>query len=305
MKNYSLLTFIMPIVILLFSIIWVGYSIVVKNILSKDIVFSFTALSAAFVMFGLNIAFSLKEEQSQHVVRPHIIITDDNIIDVLSYQITKPNFLVFNNEELSTAINIVKLKESLYTQTPDRELAYKNQLITFLKICTLGQILSSYPDWQEQKQKFKYSESTSFNNTKEGAGNNTYFSIEQLDKLMNIEGFTFNGKIGLINGLTLPPDTQININNDNIIIDNPFLTIKINFEIENGFNKATPTYTNGSMMFYHSGTKSDVINIQSNIVMNVTMKKQRSGSAEKTKYSKWVNEFYQKLHSGFDLLSGS
>lgn len=128
MKSYSLLTFITPIIILLFSIVWVGYSIVAKNILSKDIVFSFTALSAAFVMFGLNIAFSLKEEQSQYVVRPHIIITDENIIDVLSYQITKPNFLVFNNEELSKVINIDKLKESLYTTISDRELEYKDQL---------------------------------------------------------------------------------------------------------------------------------------------------------------------------------
>jgi hypothetical protein len=122
---------------------------------------------------------------------------------------------------------------------------------------------------------------------------------------MGIEGFTFSGKTGRINGLTLPPDTQIDINKDNVIIDNPFLTINIHYEIENGFHKATPTYTNDSMMFYHSETKSDVINIQSNIVMDVTMKKQRSGSAEKTKYSKWVDDLYQKLHGGFDLLSGS
>lgn len=267
--------------------------------------FSFTALSAAFVMFLLNIAFSLKEEHLQYVIQPHIIITDDDIIDVLSYQLTKPHFLTENNEEISEVIDIKKLKENLYSTDSNRDFQYKDQLIDFLKLCTLGQIVEAYPDWQEQKQIFKYSQTTSFNNTKEGAGNNSFYSIEQLDKILNIKEFTLNGKVGFTDGLTLPPDTKITTEKDSITIDNPFSTINLYFEIGNGFNKATPTYKNNMMMFSHSNTKSDVINIQSNIVMDVTMKKQRSGSSDKFKYDNWVQEFYHKLHGGFDLLSGS
>ncbi len=99
--------------------------------------------------------------------------------------------------------------------------------------------------------------------------------------------------------------TTLKNTEDSITIDNPFSTINLYFEIGNGFNKATPTYKNNMMMFSHSNTKSDVINIQSNIVMDVTMKKQRSGSSDKFKYDNWVQEFYHKLHGGFDLLSGS
>lgn len=287
------------------TIIWVGYSIVMKNILSKDIVFSFTALAAAFLMFVLNIAFSLKEEHSQYIIQPHIIITDDDIIDILSHQITKPSFLIFNRDEISKTINIKKLKENLYTTGSNRNSDYKNQLIDFLKICTIGQIVNSYPDWQEQRQTFKYSQSASFNNTKEGAGDNSFISIDQLNNILNIRDFTLNDMVDFTNGLTLPPGTRISSNKDSIIIDNPFTTINIHFEIENGFNKATPIYKNNTMMFVFTDTKSDVVNIQSNIVIDVSMKKQRSGNPDNVKYSKWAQELYKKLHNGFDLLSDS
>lgn len=287
------------------TIIWVGYSIVIKNVLSKDIVFSFTALSAAFLMFVLNIAFSLKEEHSQYIIQPHIIITDDDIIDILSYQRTKPSFLIFNRNEISNVIDVKKLKENLYSTGSNRDFDYKNKLIDFLKICTIGQIANSYPDWQEQKQTFKYSQSVSFNNSKEGAGNNSFITIEELNSILNINAFKLNDMVGHTDGLTLPPDTKITSNKDSIIIDNPFTTVTIHFEIENGFRKSTPSYKNNMMTYVFSDTKSDVLNIQSNIVINVTMKRQRSGSPEKIKYSKWSHELYQKLHSGFDLISGN
>ena len=44
--------FVAPMIVLFIAIVWIGVTVVGKNVNAKDLVFSYTALAAAFVMFS-------------------------------------------------------------------------------------------------------------------------------------------------------------------------------------------------------------------------------------------------------------
>lgn len=303
MKGLSFFGFVAPMIILLVVIVWIGITIVGKNINAKDLVFSYTALAAAFVMFSLNLWFSLTNEESVHLVQPHLILSSE-CVDVYSELPMKSDFVVFNREKLTSALNLSKTVKGIGVPklTDDESAALKRNLAEFLRISVVGHLLSEYPDWNPKIRAFRGSQHIQFNNSREGAGKNSYYSVEQLKTSLKlkISDFDLSEAVGMINkGLTLPPKTVVTTTGEDVIIENPHLRIEIEFEVADGMTFASPSYAGSTLRLDMGNSDYAVINVQSNIKVTVSRKRQRSGSPERPKYDAWASDLIESIRSGF------
>lgn len=294
--------FVAPMIALVIAIVWIGVAIVGKNVNAKDLVFSYTALAAALVMFSLNLGFSLKNKESTHVVQPHLILTPTSV-DVYSELTTKSNFVVFNREKLSSSLNLTRTSEKagLPQFSDDERAVFKKNLVEFLRVSVVGHLLSEYPDWNPDVKTFRGKEHVKFNNSEEGAGQNSYYSVAQLENALRIEvdDFDISEGVGITNGLTLPPNTVISSSGENLIFENPHIRIEIDFEVEDGMSFAVPSYIGSTLRLDQRDLSQGVVNIQSNIRVAVSQKKQRSGSPERLKYESWASQIVDTIRAGF------
>ncbi|ABE60254.1 hypothetical protein Csal_2909 [Chromohalobacter israelensis DSM 3043] len=302
MKGVSFMGFVAPMIALFIAIVWIGVAIVGKNVNAKDLVFSYTALAAAFVMFSLNLGFSLKNEDSTHVVQPHLILTP-NCVDVYSELLTKSNFVVFNQEKLSSSLNLARISEKagLPQLSDDESAVFQKNLVEFLRVSVVGHLLSEYPDWNPGVKTFRGKRQVQFNNSEEGAGHNSYYSVPQMENALKIDvdDFDISESVGITNGLTLPPNTAISSNGENLIFENPHIRIEIDFEVEDGMSFAVPSYIGSNLRLDQRDLSQGVVNIQSNIRVSVSQKKQRSGSPERLKYKAWASQIVDIIRAGF------
>ena len=302
MKGVSFMGFVAPMIVLFIAIVWIGVTVVGKNVNAKDLVFSYTALAAAFVMFSLNLWFSLKNEESVDVIQPHLTLTP-NCVDVYSELPMKSKFVVFNREKLTSSLNLTRTSENAgIPQLTDIErAAFKKNLAEFLRISVVGHLLSEYPDWNPGVKAFRGKRQIQFNNSEEGAGQNSYYSIAQLKNALKIEvdDFDISEGVGIINGLTLPPSTVVTTNGDNLILENPHVRIAMDFEVEDGMDFAVPSYVGSTLRLDYREMDQGVINIQSNIRVVVSQKKQRSGSPDRLKYESWASQIIEIIRAGF------
>lgn len=302
MKGLSFMGFVAPMIALFVAIIWIGVAIVGKNVNAKDLVFSYTALAAAFVMFSLNLGFSLKNEESTHVVQPHLTLTP-TCADVYSELMTKSSFVVFNRENLSSALNLTKTSEKagLPQFSDDERSVFKKNLVEFLRVSVVGHLLYEYPDWNPDVKTFRGSKHVQFNNSEEGAGQNSYYSVAQLESALRIEvdDFDISEGVGITNGLTLPPNTVISSSGENLIFENPHIRIEIDFEVEDAMSFAIPSYIGSILRLDQRDLSQGVVNIQSNVRVAVSQKKQRSGSPERLKYESWASQIVDTIRAGF------
>jgi hypothetical protein len=302
LKGVSFMGFVVPMIALFIAIVWIGVAIVGKNINAKDLVFSYTALAAAFVMFSLNLGFSLKNEGSTHVVQPHLILTP-NCVDVYSELKTKSDFVVFNREKLSSSLNLTRKSEKagLPQLSDDESAVFQKNLVEFLRVSVVGHLLSESPDWNPDVKNFRGKRLVQFNNSEEGAGHNSYFSVPQLENALKIDvvDFDISEGVGITNGLTLPPNTVLSSNGENLTFENPHIRIEIDFEVEDGMSFAVPSYIGSNLRLDQRDLSQGVVNIQSNIIVSVSQKKQRSGSPERLKYKAWASQIVDIIRAGF------
>lgn len=297
MKGVSFFGVIAPMIALFIAIVWAGVAIVAKNINAKDLVFSFTALAAAFVMFSLNLFFSLKNKEQEHIIQPHLTISQD-CVDVYSTLGTKSGFVVINRKDLSSCLSLVGTSQNfaLPSLSQSERKLFNERLIEFLRVSLVGHLLSEYPDWNPKVKSFRGSKHVQFNNSKEGAGKNSYYSIEELVTSLNFKLPKFEKFKGVIaSGLTLPPNTKFFSVNNNLIFDNPYILIKINFEIEDRMSLASPSYDGSVLKLDMRDTNKNITNIQSNIRINILFKKQR----HKNNYESWASQIVSTIESGF------
>ncbi|MBR9872249.1 MAG: hypothetical protein GYB26_14030 [Gammaproteobacteria bacterium] len=294
--------FVAPMIALFIAIVWIGVAIVGKNVNAKDLVFSYTALAAAFVMFSLNLGFSLKNEESVHVVRPHLILAP-TCVDVYSELTTKSSFVVFNREKLSSSLSLTRTSEQtgIPQFSDDERAAFKRNLVEFLRVSVVGHLLSEYPDWNPEVKTFRGKKHVQFNNSEEGAGQNSYYSIAQLENSLNIEvdNFGISEGVGITNGLTLPPNTVISSNGEDLVLENPHVRIEIDFEVEEGMSFGVPSYIGSTLRLDQGDLSQGVVNIQSNIRVTLYQKKQRSGSPDRLKYESWASQIIDTIRAGF------
>ena len=140
-----------------------------------------------------------------------------------------------------------------------------------------------------------------FNNSEEGAGQNSYYSIAQLKNALKIgvDDFDISEGVGITNGLTLPPNTVATTSGDDLIFENPHVRIAIDFEVEDGTSFAVPSYIGSTLRLDYGEMNQGVINIQSNIRVVVSQKKQRSGSPDRLKYESWASQIIETVRAGF------
>lgn len=302
MKGVSFMGFVAPMIVLFIAIVWIGITVVGKNVNAKDLVFSYTALAAAFVMFSLNLWFSLKNEESVDVIQPHLTLTPDSV-DIYSELPMKSNFVIFNREKLTSSLNLTRASENsgIPQLTDDERTAFKNNLAEFLRVSVVGHLLSEYPDWNPDVKAFRGRKQVQFNNSEEGAGQNAYYSIAQLKNAFKIEldDFDISEGVGISNGITLPPSTVVTTNGDDLIFENPHIRIAIDFEIEDGMSFAIPSYAGSTLRLDYGEMNQGVINIQSNVRVVVSQKKQRSGSPDRPKYESWASQVIKTIRAGF------
>lgn len=302
MKGVSLVGFVAPMIVLFIAIVWIGITIVGKNVNAKDLVFSYTALAAAFVMFSLNLWFSLKNEESVHIVQPHLTLTP-NCVDVYSELPMKSSFVVFNRDKLTSALNLKSTgkKIGIPDFTDDERVAFKKNLAEFLRVSVIGHLLSEYPDWNPDIKVFRGKKQVQFNNSEEGAGQNAYYSVAQLEKALRIEvdDFDIAESVGITNGLTLPPKTVVTTSGEDLVFENPYVRIAIDFEVEDGMIFAVPSYIGSTLRLDQRDMNQGFINIQSNIRVVVSQKKQRSGSPDRLKYESWASQIIETIRAGF------
>ncbi|WP_143071190.1 hypothetical protein [Marinobacter salarius] len=302
MKGVSFMGFVAPMIVLFIAIVWIGVTVVGKNVNAKDLVFSYTALAAAFVMFSLNLWFSLKNEESVDVIQPHLTLTP-NCVDVYSELPMKSSFIVFNREKLTSSLNLTRTSENagIPQLTDDERAAFKKNLAEFLRVSVVGHLLSEYPDWNPDVKAFRGKKQVQFNNSEEGAGQNSYYSIAQLKNALKIgvDDFDISEGVGITNGLTLPPNTVATTSGDDLIFENPHVRIAIDFEVEDGTSFAVPSYIGSTLRLDYGEMNQGVINIQSNIRVVVSQKKQRSGSPDRLKYESWASQIIETVRAGF------
>lgn len=302
MKGVSFMGFVAPMIVLFIAIVWIGVTVVGKNVNAKDLVFSYTTLAAAFVMFSLNLWFSLKNEESVNVIQPHLILTP-NCVDVYSELPMKSRFVVFSREKLTSSLNLLRTSENagIPQLTNDERAAFKKNLAEFLRVSVVGHLLSEYPDWNPDVKAFRGKKQVRFNNSEEGAGQNSYYSIAQLKDALKIEAgdFDMSEGVGITDGLTLPPSTVVTTSGDDLVFENPYVRIAIDFEVEDGMDFAVPSYIGSTLRLDYREVKQGVINIQSNIRVVVSQKKQRSGSSDRLKYESWASQIIEIIRAGF------
>jgi hypothetical protein len=302
--------FLLPLLAILIGVVWACYEIVIKNLSSKDIAFSFAALAAAFVMFYLNICLSLEEKKREESIKMHMVINNDCVIDVFSISPNKANFIIFNREALSLACmqalnkysdgNKVKIPQGALTDQDDDTLTTSTRF--FLINSLFGHWLESYPDWRMNTKSFKSVRHTSFRNSKDIRGNDSFISKEEINETIGnfAKGFSLNKSIIVAKGLTLPPETSLTTEGDKIVLDNPFVRIEFSVTISNEITLAYPHIGHNGKTMLHMGDENSALNYDANIDILITMKRERRGSVEYNTYEEWTNKLVEFLKKGFE-----
>lgn len=302
--------FLLPLLAILIGVVWACYEIVIKNLSSKDIAFSFAALTAAFVMFYLNVCLSLEEKKREESIKMHMVINSDCVIDVFSVSPNKASFIIFNREALSLACmqalnkysdgNKVKIPQDALTDQDDDTLTTSTRF--FLMNSLFGHWLEGYPDWRMDTKSFKGTYYKSFRNSKDSRGNDSFISKEEInEKIGNFaKGFSLNKSIMIANGLTLPPETLLTMECDRVVLDNPFVRIEFSVDVSNGMTVAYPHVGNDGSTMLYVGRENSALNYDANIDIFITMKRERQGSVEYKVYEEWVNKLVDFLKKGFE-----
>ena len=302
--------FLLPLLAILIGVVWACYEIVIKNLSSKDIAFSFAALAAAFVMFYLNICLSLEEKKKEESIKLHMVIDRECVIDVFSTGANKANFIVFNREALSLACihTLSKYSDGNKVQIPERTPEEQNNdALTestrfFLFNSLFGHWLEGYSDWRMETKSFKGAHYTSNRNSKDSNSNDSFVSKEKMDDVIGnfAKGFSLSKSIMIAQGLTLPPETSFTMEGDRVVLDNPFVRIEFSVDVSNGMTLAYPCISNDRSTRLYVGHENSALNYDANIDILITMKRERQGSVEYKIYDEWTNKLVNFLKKGFE-----
>lgn len=294
-------SFVFPIVTLILVVVWIGFYVVGKNLLAKDMVFAYTALVAAVIMFILNLLFSLKSESVSEVVRPHLYHCGNSvdIHSISSKEISKPSFTVFKRDEISSYLNIPNSKDAFEYDFENR-LALDIKLSDYLRINIVGMLLEQFPDWSSSPITFRNESRTSFNNDRYHAGKNSFFSIKDLIEYLKLPTTPQILGFGIVNGLTLPPKTKLSGGNQHINIDTPFIRIEISISVNHNFDAGNIHYKpDGTIVQYLDGQDLHKLHHHANITMRSHTKMERSGNPNLDQYICWSNKLFELIDRSF------
>jgi hypothetical protein len=166
-------------------------------------------------------------------------------------------------------------------------------------------MLSKNPDWEivRNMKTFRRSESYSFNTSVEYAGQNTFVTKNELDKILGLTSFKFNENRSITEGLTLPPDTKIKVKENILFIDNPFVELQFSTDINHNVSHFPPENTMNVMDGNFSSNFSNTSYMSVNLMIRIHFKKERFGSREMVNYKKWVEHITKGFKTAFEFKS--
>lgn len=311
MKNIFVLPwqFYLPIAFVLVGCFLALYLIVINNLSAKDVTFSFVVLFSASVMFFLNVCFGLKDEQKIDSIYVHLTLDSGRVIDVLSHSANKSNFVVFNRDEVSGSCDDV-IKNFLKNGKviiPEKYEYVRGQLDNclqfYMRNMVVGHLIDVLPDWNVNEENFRGSRQVSYRNGDVDKKEGIFYSKQKIDEVFGNKDFNYS----LLNahlfnsGIVLPPQTVVSLKDNNIIFDNPFFNMELQFSFASGATLGTPILNDSGNLSLLVGGESSCLNIDSKIVAKVLYKKLNAGNFDRDKYIKWVDAVLSGLRKGFDL----
>lgn len=305
-------SFIFVLTLALIALVLLAFTIVGNNLNAKDIVFSFTALCAAFLMFFLNTILTLKDETKAESM-PLELSLYNMVADIHSLSHKKSSFFIFHREHISKEVNLGKyfklgslneknMKEDNFFSFSIESREELNSAIKdiskVLHIGIIGEILSKNPDWEifKNKKTFRGSEKYSFNVSAEYAGKNTFIAKNELDKILGLTSFSFNKNHSAAEGLTLPPGTKVKVKENVLFIDNPFVELQFSIDLDHNVSHFPPESTFNIV----DGNFSNTSYMSVNLIINSRFKKERFGSREMESYKKWVEHITKDFRTAFE-----
>jgi hypothetical protein len=290
------LAFLLPILVLVVSIVWVGFSVVSKNLLAKDVVFAYTALVAALMMFVLNLFFSLQTTKIEKVIYPHITHSEQ-CLDIFADQ--KSSFVVQKRDEISKGLNIpYSLNPFSYSDIADK--SFTKDVNEFIRICIVGSMLRDCSDWSSQEVRFRGLVTRSFISKKHHSGDNSFFTTDEIINRLNLRVTIDIFKSLIVEGLTLPPETVIHGALGGFFIDNPFVNVEIRIELAPRKYRGAFRYDEGVRMeTLNRSSMDDVVSYDASIALIATYKAQRQGHSRMKLYTNWVDGLAEYLAKSF------
>lgn len=283
-------------VVVAISLVFVFFSIISKNLLNREVVFSYTALIAAYILFALNVYLSLQSEDTSSTIQSRLI-ADGNGIHIYSKQhSTKvPNLVHLKIENQYIDEESAKSIFKLY-KTQDHDI-YEKAMIEHMKFCVISLLLREAPDWRSEEE--NYFSSTTFSyRIRESSDKRSQYILMQdvLEKIKLPPCYEDTIKHrNYVKGLHLPKDSKIYTDDNSIKIKNPWIDLKFEILVSNSFS------SNSSEDTIKDGIKimggGDLISVECDVNLKICCHyhRFRAGNKERKKIQSWVSNITSLL----------
>lgn len=273
----------------------------------RDVVFSYSALIAAFFMFVLNLYFSLhaNTEQSQKTITS-FITHRENSISILSLKSHKEELgMLFELEHRTDFTRYYGIPHHAVTGRDSMEARHElfDKLYGVAKTIYVGDLLNNLADWDAKKQPIHLGGSTNFRINAEAVGKDTFYSVADLISCCKLN-FPINILTPFIGeGLTLPPKTQVHGNRDSLTIQTPFVTVILQFAINLNYQWNMKWHDDGAPYTILDGSPVEYIVYTMRPTFSVKYNPLYAGHPKRVRYQQWVVDLEAVFHHSFSTYS--
>ena len=301
-KGWSIeMIVILSVCVLLVGAIFAYWFIVHPNLNSKDVVFSYTAMIAAIVLFLLNAFLSLSSSFSEEKITTEITTYLEKGFDINSQRLSKAGSIYHYKNEISNGYGLIDSNFARnHAGTIAQSLYSTFKLEKLLQLAIITEIVEKKPDWKDGESQVMFGGSgiTQYR-TDDELGGDTKLTAKELAKSLKLdfENFKYeNIKGKLFDSFIFPPNTSIKTSNDkNIVIENDYVKITIDILVNHGEKNIK------IMNEYSDSEVVDALQFKANIYYRVIRKGMRAGSPNYSEYSDWINEIKKILEDRFSM----
>ena len=290
MKNIYMIPSISIALLILTAVFFI---VVYHNTESRNIVFAFSAVVGTVLMFYMNVLFELKDTNENYVINTELSIFHDRP------EVAQHIYLGLSNRihiDLKASEWLAKNEPKLFKEKPQKVM---RDLIMYSLV---GFLISEENDYKKTTKAFSRMHFTSFRIKPEDKGNDTFIPVKKFSKLLQDNGNIF-AQVPfqtITKGIFLPPNSKIEIKEDELIIDNPFSTLQFRIEDSNYISYIKP----GSNIAHAETLKDGSPKYETryfNIDINVTYKGQRAKNKLMPEYKTWIENLVYDTKKWFSI----
>jgi len=271
------------------------FVVVIPNSGAKGIVISFSAMVGAAVMFLINYNFELKSHFLKDTICTEVTINHQKP------EISQHFYPIDSNPRIHIDITA---SEEITRKQPDLFIKKPQKLMhDFLWYSFFGFLLSKENDWKSTQKTYKSSYRKSFRTNPDQKGNDTCFSIEDIQNLLkeNKNYFSDVGYYGLVQQiLFFPPSTNLSFHNNKLEIMNNFIIIQVKLD-----DSQSVSFMNPNSKLAHADTlangKPKYETRFVNFDYNIEFRGSRAGSTKMVEYKKWTERIIESCREWFEL----